>query len=117
VAVDSRGDVYITDVDNDVVEKVTAAGQLSVVAGEVGQDGSTTPGPAVDSNLDLDQDSECGGIAINAAGDVYVADCGNDVVDEITPSGQLSIVAGEVGEAGPPTPGQATDRSGRHRGR
>jgi hypothetical protein len=37
VAVDSRGDVYITDVDNDVVEKVTAAGQLSVVAGEVGQ--------------------------------------------------------------------------------
>lgn len=109
VAVDSQGDLYIADVDNDVVEKVTPAGQLSVVAGQVGQDGPTTPGPAVDSNLGLDDDPECGGIAVNRAGDVYVADCGNDVVDEITPSGQLSIVAGQVGEAGPPTPGQATD--------
>jgi hypothetical protein len=109
VVVDRQGNVYITDLDNDVVEKVTPAGTLSVVAGQVGQDGPTTPGPAVDSNIDLDSDSECGGIAINAAGDLFVADCGNDVIDKITPAGQLSVVAGEVGQAGAPTAGPATD--------
>lgn len=108
VAVDSKGDVYIADIDNDVIEKVTPTGQLSIVAGEVGQDGPTTPGPALSSNLDLDEDSECGGIAVNAAGDIYVADCGNDVIDKITPSGQLTVVAGQVGNAGPATSGSAT---------
>jgi hypothetical protein len=107
VALDPNGDLYITDLEQDVVEEVTPSGQLSIIAGQVGQAGTPTPGPATASWLDFSGDF-CGGIAVDRSGDVFVADCGNDVVEEITPSGQLSIVAGQVGQAGPPTPGPAT---------
>jgi hypothetical protein len=108
VAVDSHGNLYVTDLKSDVVEEVTSSGQLSIFAGQVGQSGTPTPGAATGSDFDLSDGGTCGGIAVNRAGDVYVADCGNDVVEEVTPSGQLSIVAGQVGQAGTPTPGPAT---------
>jgi len=107
VATDSSGNVFIADSDADVVEKVTPAGTLSIVAGD-GSYGSPTPGPATSSDLDGPQ-----GVAVDAAGDVYIADSSNNEVEMVTPGGTLSIVAG-TGSAGAPTPGAATSSELRH---
>jgi sugar lactone lactonase YvrE len=101
VAVDSSGNVYIADFGNDVVEKVTPSGTLSIFAG-TGKVGAPTPGPARSSAL--------GGpafVAVDSSGRVYIADFGANLVERVTPSGTLSIFAG-TGKAGAPTPGPAT---------
>jgi hypothetical protein len=101
VAVDAAGDVYIADYEDDLVEKVTPSGTLSVFAG-TGKYGPPTPGPATSSDLDGPE-----GVAVDAAGDVYIADEDNYVIEKVTPGGSLSIVAG-TGSSGPPTSGPAT---------
>jgi DNA-binding beta-propeller fold protein YncE len=101
VAVDSSGNVFIADYDGNLVEEVTPSGTLSIVAGN-GTYGSPTPGPGTSSDLDGPN-----GVAVDAAGDVYIADGGNNEVEMVTPAGTLSIVAG-TGTAGVPTPGAAT---------
>jgi sugar lactone lactonase YvrE len=102
VAVDAAGNLYIADGHNNVVEKVTPSGTLSVVAG-TGTQGAPTPGAATGSDLYVPD-----GAAVDAAGNLYIADNGNNVVEKVTPSGTLSVVAG-TGEVGAPTPGPATN--------
>lgn len=102
VAVDQVGNVYIADGSNHVVEKVTPAGILSIVAGTAGRPGPPTPGPATASRL---FDPE--GVAVDPAGNLYIGDMANRVVERVTPGGILSIAAG-TGTVGPPTPGPAT---------
>jgi sugar lactone lactonase YvrE len=101
VAVDGAGNLYIADSGNDVVEKVTPAGTLSVVAG-TGSQGAPTPGPATSSDL-----NDPSGVAVDGAGNLYIADSGNEVVEKVTPAGMLSVVVG-TGNEGAPTPGAAT---------
>ena len=102
VAVDADADLFIADVENGVVEEVTPAGRLSVVAGD-GNIGPPTPGPATNSGM-----GEPWGVAVGARGDLFIADSFNNVVDEVTPAGRLSVVAGVPEKAGAPTPGPAT---------
>ena len=101
VAVDSAGNVYIADAIDSVIEKVTPKGTISVIAGN-GTYGSPTPGPATSSSL-----SDPEGVAVDGAGNVYIGDFRNDVVEKVTPSGNLSILAG-TGAFGQPVPGPAT---------
>ncbi|MDQ2728045.1 MAG: hypothetical protein M3Y91_09340 [Actinomycetota bacterium] len=108
VAVDTAGNLYIADETNHAVEKVTPSGILSIVAGIVGNYGPPTPGPATFSELGGPGGSQSFGVAVDAAGDLYIADSANEVVEKVTPAGILSIVAGSAGKSGPPTPGPAT---------
>jgi titin len=106
LAVDSSGDLFIADSGANEILKVTADGTLSVIAG-TGQSGPPTPGPATSSTLNSPS-----GVAVDAAGDVFIADSGNAVIEEVTPNGNLSIVAGNgqvagIGQVGAPTPGPA----------
>lgn len=103
LALDQQGDLYIADSVNADVEKVTPSGILSIVAG-TNIAGAPTPGPASSSALGAPS-----GLAIDSSGNLYVADSHNDVVEQITPRGTLSILAGSVGNGGAPTPGPATD--------
>ncbi len=101
VTVDAHNDLFIVDQVNQVVEEVAPAGRLSVVAGD-GSKGLPIPGPATSSHLN-DPD----GVALDAHGDLFIADWGNHVVEEVTPAGTLSVVAGNGG-VGRPKPGPAT---------
>ncbi len=103
VVLDSAGNMYIADTGNDAVEKVNTSGVLSVIAGVPGISGAPTAGPASSSHL-----SNLCGIAIDSSGNLYIGDNGNDVVEEITASGTLSVIAGIATHAGTPTPGPAT---------
>jgi len=100
VAVDSAGNVYIADTHNSEVEKVTAAGILSVIAGN-GTQGAPTLGPAASSELNRPQ-----GLAVDPAGNLYIADTYNNEVEKVTTAGILSVIAG-TGTAGAPTLGPA----------
>lgn len=101
VGVDSAGNLYMADASNAMVEKVTPDGTLSVIAGN-GTSGAPTPGPATSSALGSPQ-----GVAVDGAGNLYIADGGNDLVEMVTPDGTLSVFAGD-GTSGAPTPGPAT---------
>jgi sugar lactone lactonase YvrE len=92
VAVNARGDLFIADLTNNVVEEVSPAGRLSVVAGN----GKRAVGSS-------------GGLAVDAHGDLFISD--GYVVKELSPAGRLSVVAGNgtQGQA-PPAPGPATKR-------
>jgi DNA-binding beta-propeller fold protein YncE len=96
-AVDAKGDVLIADSGDNVVREVTPAGTIRRLAG-TGIAGLGIAGPfgfpAALSNLDHPQN-----VAVNAAGDVYVADTYNNRVVKVTPQGQVVTVAGD-GAAG-----------------
>jgi hypothetical protein len=97
LAVDTAGDVFIADSGDNVVREVTPAGIIKRIAG-TGIAGLGYAGPrgfpATLSSLDHPQD-----VAVNAAGDVYIADTYNNRVLMVTPSGQVTAVAGD-GTAG-----------------
>jgi hypothetical protein len=101
VAVDSSGDVYIADTGPNEIEKVTPGGVLSIFAG-TGNIGPPAAGAATSSNM-----ANPKGIAVDRAGNVYVADSGNQVIEKITPTGELSFFAG-TRAPGAPTAGPAT---------
>ena len=86
VAIDAQGDIVITDSGNDAVRMVSAttgprfgqqltAGELFTIAGG-GQEGDITPGGSVFSAGLTGPD----GVAIDAQGDIIVADTGNDLI-------------------------------------
>lgn len=110
IAVDGAGNVYLADEVNSVIEKISAAGTLSILAG-TGESGPPTPGTATSSRLGVN----LVGVAADASGNVYVADQSNGVVEKIATDGTLSIVAGTgtpsgggVPKAGPATSVQIT---------
>jgi len=101
VATDPAGNVYIADTFNNLVEKVTPTGTLSIFAG-TGYGGTPTPGPATSSDLSV----PCG-VTVDSSGNVYIADTFNNLVEKVTQGGTLSIIAG-TGNQGAPTAGPAT---------
>jgi sugar lactone lactonase YvrE len=96
VAVDagSPANVYVADTNNQTIRKVTAAGVVTTVAGQVGVNGSA------DGTGSAAQFFDPFGVAVDAAGNVYVADFTNRTIRKITPSGAVSTLAGLAGNAG-----------------
>ena len=96
-AADATGDVFIADSGDNVVREVTTAGVIKLFAG-TGIAGLGLAGPAgfpaTLSSLDHPQN-----VAVNAAGDVFIADTYNNRVVKVTPQGQVTAVAGD-GTAG-----------------
>jgi sugar lactone lactonase YvrE len=94
LARDAAGNLYISDSMEHVIRKVTPAGEVTVFAGAAGQAGSTNAtGPAARFNIPF-------GLAIDASGNLYVADYGNRVIRRITPAGVVTTFAGTVGASG-----------------
>jgi sugar lactone lactonase YvrE len=92
VAADSAGNLYMPDDLNSVVWKFTASTKtVSVVAGTIGDTGDgTPPGPAAQTNL-LEPEA----VALNAAGDLFIADWGTETVYKVSAqTGILSTYAG-----------------------
>jgi uncharacterized protein (TIGR03437 family) len=99
VATDTAGNLYINDMGNEVIRKVDINGNISTFAGTPNTPGSTGDGgPATAAKLSLQVG---GGLAVDAAGNVYIADSLNSVVREVTASnGNITTIAGAIGKIG-----------------
>ena len=94
VAVDSAGNVYVADRENHTIRKITPSGVVSTLAGLAGSFGSN------DGTGSAARFSFPTGVAVDSAGNVYVADYGNDTIRKITPSAVVSTLAGLAGNPG-----------------
>ena len=92
IAIDGSGNLFATSY-NDKIWKITPNGTASVYAG-TGQRGGAD-GPALSAQFNLPS-----GIAIDAAGNVLVADTGSRTIRRITPSGAVTTLAGVAGVSG-----------------
>jgi NHL repeat len=90
LARDKAGDVFIADTLDNVVREITPDGVIHLIAGN-GTEGNRGEfgGPAVRAELDSPQ-----GVAVNARGDVFIADTYNNIVRAVSPRGLISTVAG-----------------------
>lgn len=87
VAVDAAGNVYVADANNNLIRKITAAGLVTTLAGNGSAGNSSGAGTAASFYYPS-------GIAVDAAGNVFVADANNNLIRKITPDGTVSSVAG-----------------------
>ncbi|MGA9334753.1 MAG: hypothetical protein WBV39_10800, partial [Rudaea sp.] len=89
VAFDDSGNMYIADVANNDIRKVTPAGIISTVAGNQSPGYSGDGGAATSAQLHSPI-----GVAIDHAGNLYIADSGNNVIRKVTPDDTIGTVAG-----------------------
>ena len=93
IAVDTAGSLYIADMKNHRIRKVPRGGVITTVAGNGNPGFSGDLGPAVSASLYDPQD-----VAVDAAGNLYIADNGNKRVRKVSPGGIISTVAGTGAE-------------------
>jgi uncharacterized protein (TIGR03437 family) len=94
LVVDSKGNIYIADTDNARVRIVDPSGNINTFAGNGTRGYSGDFGPATSANLFLPA-----GLALDAAGNLYISDYGNSTVRKVSTSGEITTVAG-VGSTG-----------------
>jgi sugar lactone lactonase YvrE len=113
LAVDQAGDVYIADSANNVIRRVdaktktitTVAGDYAAAQASDGLGGfAGDGGPATSARLNDPQ-----GVALDGAGDLFIADTFNNAIREVTPAGTISTVVNAASaNGGIPTAGGET---------
>jgi uncharacterized protein (TIGR03437 family) len=103
LAVDSIGNLYVSDLDNRRIRLVNPGGMISTVAGNGIPGNLGDGGLAVNASL-----SDFTGLALDAAGNLYIADASNRRVRKVTPAGIISTIAGTGVEGFSGDGGQAT---------
>jgi hypothetical protein len=94
VAVDAARNVYVADWVNHTIRKITFDGEVTTLAGTAGSSGSTDgTGSAARFNRPL-------GVAVDAAGNVYVTDGSNHTIRKITSGGVVTTLGGTAGSTG-----------------
>ena len=109
VAVDTSGNLYIADDQNNRIRRVDSSGNITTVAGTgvsgYGGDG----GPATEAVLNSPV-----GVAVDTSGNLYIADSGNHRIQRVDTMGTITTVAGtgeqgESGDGGPATAALLSD--------
>ena len=101
LAFDRQGNLYVADTDNHRIRKISSSGTISTLAGTGHPGFSGDLGPANVAQLNSPY-----GLAADAAGNVYVADFGNQRVRRISTDGIITTIAGtgqkgSAGDGGP----------------
>ncbi|MFZ2492171.1 MAG: hypothetical protein WA208_11850 [Thermoanaerobaculia bacterium] len=94
IAVASSGDVYVADLQNFTIRKITPEGHVTTLAGVAGESGSSD---GIGSSARFQWPN---GLATDAGDNIYVADTANQTIRKITPSGVVTTLAGRVGVSG-----------------
>lgn len=95
IATDNAGDLYVADTDNDTIRKIVAGtGAVTTLAGLAGSSGSAD---GTGSGARFFNPSD---VAVDTAGNIYVADTLNCTLRKVTPAGVVSTLAGVAGRSG-----------------
>ncbi len=106
ITVDGAGNVYFADISDRRIRKINTTGIISTIAGTGVAGVAGDGGPATAAQV-----SSPYGILADAAGNIYIADAGNNRVRKISVTGIISTVAGDGtpsfgGDGGPATAAQ-----------
>ncbi len=93
LAIDGRGNLYVSDTGNHRVRRMSPDGSIVTVAGRGAPGSDGDGGPAVAAFLRSPR-----GLAADAAGNIYIADTGNGRVRKVSADGMITTVAG-IGSA------------------
>ena len=96
VAVDATGKIFVGDSGNDAIRQVTADGSVTTLAGLPGNLGN---GAATDGTGAAASFWRPYAVALDAGGNVYVADYGLNAIRKVTPGGVVTTIAGVAGVA------------------
>jgi hypothetical protein len=94
VAIDSSGNLYVADSGNYTIRKITPAGIVSTLAGVAGTRGE------VDGTGSAALFYDPQNLAVDRAGNIYVADGNGDAIRKVTPAGVVTTIAGSPLNAG-----------------
>ncbi len=101
LAVDSGGNVYVADTGNNVIRKIATNGFVTTVAGNTNKGYGGDGGPATNAKLNGPE-----GVAVDSAGNLYIADTFNHRIREVSANGAMTTFAatgfpGSSGDNGP----------------
>ncbi len=106
VAVDGTGNIFVADSYNNTIRKITASGVVTTLAGTAGSHGSVDgTGAAASFSMSFDPAQNSflagtpSGVAVDGAGNVFVADWGNNNIRKITPRGVVTTLAGSADQS------------------
>ena len=94
LAVDTAGNLLVCDAGNHTIRRITPAGLVTTVAGSPGLPGATNAN-GTSARFNSPQ-----GIAVDSAGNLYVADSGNHAIRRIAANGDVTTFAGLAGSSG-----------------
>ncbi len=90
LALDSAGNLYVADRDNNRIRKISPSGIISTVAGTGTYGSAGDGGPATDAQLAFPF-----GLAVDSADNLYIADTYGNRIRKVTTSGVITTVAGD----------------------
>ena len=94
IAVDTNGNFFVADSQNDAIRKITTNGVVTTFAGQLGVTGSAD-GTGTNAQFNIPS-----GLAFDQNGNLLVSDSGNDTIRKITSAGVVSTFAGVAGQDG-----------------
>jgi sugar lactone lactonase YvrE len=94
IAVDKSGNVYVAELGNYAIRKITPAGAVTTLAGSPALPGSLDGAGAAARFADI------GSIAVNEAGVLFVADVTNRAIRRVSPEGNVMTIAGAMRSTG-----------------
>ena len=99
LAIDSTGNLFVTDYSNATIRRITAAGVVTTLAGLAPSVNVVNTGSA-DGTGTVARFFQPGGIAVDAAGNLFVADTFNQTIRKITSAGVVTTIGGKAGQSG-----------------
>ena len=119
LTLDAAGNIYVADTSNNTIRKIATDGKVATLAGAASNAGATNGTGAVarfnnagffgsnkpefvanSGTSGTSGVAYAGGVAVDAAGNMYVADTGNNIIRKITVDGVVTTVAGIAGVSG-----------------
>lgn len=91
---DIAGNVYVADMENHTIRKITPGGVVTTLAGTAGAMGSN------DGTGSVARFKQPQGLAVDSAGNIFVCDTDNATIRQVTPAGIVSTICGVAGSRG-----------------